>query len=340
MGQERRPTMRDVAAAADVSLKTVSRVVNREAHVSSAVEARVTEAISALGYQVDDRARRLRRTETSTGTVGVVVVDVSNDFFAFLLRGVEEVARANDSLVLSASTDGDPDREDALVASLASRRVDGLLVVTSRAATGPLRAELDRGTPVVVVDLQPDVDDVDVVRSDHRAGGRLAGEHLLAHGHRRLGFLGDEPGVTSADERLAGFEDALRAAGVELPPGLVVRRRALAQEWHDLAAELLDAPSPPTAVFSAQNFATLGLVRVLHERGLQHDVAVVGYDDLALAALVSPGITVVPQEPFELGRRAATRLFDRIAGLDAPATHDLLAPRLVERGSGELPPPG
>lgn len=329
--------MLDVAAEADVSLKTVSRVVNGEQHVSTETSDRVTRAIDALGYQVDDRARRLRRRDATTGTIGFVLDDVANDFFAAILRGLEDVAGPNGCLVLAGSTDGDAYRERALIDAFVSRRVDGLVVVTSDVDSPVLRTEIERGTPVVVVDLEPPRLTVDVVRSDHHAGARLGMAHLVAQGHRDIAFLGDELGIFSADERLRGYTDAMRHAGLEVRDDRVVRQRTGAEGWTALAGTFLDRGDPPGAVFTAQNFVTIGLVRALHARGLQRDVAVVGHDDVTLAEVVEPGITVVPQRPRELGRRAATRLFERLAGDRSPPTRVLLEPRLVVRGSGELP---
>lgn len=333
-----RPTVRDVAAAAGVSFKTVSRVVNGEPHVAEATAARVLEAIAELGYAVDDRARRLRRGEVHTGVIGFVLVDVANPFFSGVLRGIQDTARAADLLVLSGSTDGDLEREQALVDAFVGRRVDGLVVVTSDPDATALDVELGRGTPVVFVDIEPDRDDVDVVRSDHRAGGVLATEHLLAHGHRDIAFVGDADDVYSADEREAGFRAAMAAAGLDVPSHRVVRAGRTVEEWERFGREAF-RDEVPDAVFSAQNFVTRGLVRALHRLDLQHRVALVGHDDVVLADVVSPGITVVPQDPRELGRRAARRLLDRLEGDTGPPRRDLLAPTLLPRGSGELPRP-
>ena len=176
----RRPTMRDVADRAGVSFKTVSRVVNVEGGVSPDLVERVEAAVQALGYRPDGRARHLRQGGTTTGAIGFILVDVANPFFSSILRGIEEVARTHDTLVLAGSTDGAVAREDQLIEAFVSRRVDGLIIVPSGTGAGALQGELDRGTPVVFLDLEPSDSAVDLVRSDHRGGAELATRHLLA----------------------------------------------------------------------------------------------------------------------------------------------------------------
>lgn len=335
----RRPTMRDVAREAGVSFKTVSRVVNGGDGVSAVVVARVEQAILALGYHPDGRARHLRSGDSRTGAIGFVLVDVGNPFFSSILRGIEEVARAEDCLVLAGSTDGLVDREDQLVAAFVARRVDGLIVVPSGTGDGALGAELLRGTPIVFLDLEIGTATVDVVRSDHYGGAYAATAHLLAHGHRDIAFFGDDPRIFSASLRLDGFRAALADAGVTVPDSRVVTGHFTTAVWDDTISRYLGRPDLPTAMFTAQNFVTIGGASALHRRGLQHRVAQVGFDDVDLAEVVHPGLTVVPQHPGELGRRAAELLFRRIDGSDEPVQHVVLASPIIERGSGEIAPP-
>jgi LacI family transcriptional regulator len=334
--QQRRPTLRDVAELAQVSFKTVSRVVNEEGGVSDELVSRVESAITELGYRPDDRARRLRQAGTQTGTIGFVLVDVANPFFSSILRGIEEVAVANGSLVLSGSTDGSDEREDQLIETFVARRVDGLIVVTHQLHDGPLQEEIRRGTPVVFLDLEPTNLSADLVRSDHRGGAVLATRHLIGHGHRRIMFLGDDPTIFSARLRLEGYKAAMKQAKLPVGPQVVIHGRHTVEEWRAIVSERLRAPDAPTAIFSAQNFITVGAVQAIHDCGLQRSVAQVGFDDIDLADVVDPGITVVPQQPRELGRRAAERLFDRIGGASGPLVRQVLPPSLIERGSGEI----
>lgn len=336
--QQRRPTMRDVAQHAGVSFKTVSRVVNGEGGVSDDLARRVEAAVTELGYRPDERARRLRQGGTTTGAIGFVIVDVSNPFFSAVLRGIEEVATREDYTVMSGSTDGDKERENQLINAFVSRRVDGLIVVPEGSSDGTLSAELDRGTPVVFVDLEP-IDVVgDLVRSDHLRGSVIATEHLIHHGHRDIAFFGDYPDISSSRYRRGGYEQALRAAGLDVDERRIVQDRLRPEEWRKVIREYMERPNPPTAIFSAQNFVSIGCTQALHDLGLQHVVAQVGFDDIELGDVVTPAITTVPQQPLVLGRRAAETLFDRIGGSTGPPTKEIIASALIERGSGEISP--
>jgi len=163
--------------------------------------------------------------------------------------------------------------------------------------------------------------------------------HLVAAGHRRIGFLGDRPALYTAGERLRGFRDALERHGLEHDPALVRHTLDRAADAYDTTRELLRGPAPPTAVFTSQNLITIDAVRAIHDLGLAQRVALVGFDDVVLADVVVPGLTVVAQDPLGLGRAAAELLFARIDGFDGPSREIVLAPRLIARGSGELPGP-
>jgi LacI family transcriptional regulator len=338
----RRPTMLDVAKTAGVSLKTVSRVVNGEQAVSPERAQRVTDAIRALRYVPDVRARDLRQRTTAATSIGFILVDVSNPFFSGVLRGLEEVARKHDCLVLSASSDGDPDRLDQLVEDLLERRVGGMVVVPTGTTSTMLISSMMRDVPVVFLDCEPQgLPDhrYDVVRSDHRRGAAAITQHLINHGHRRIAFLGDDLSVFSANLRYEGFADALIAAGIPPDAQLVHTGSRDAVQWEAFARGWLETvASRPTAIVSAQNFVTIGTVAALHALGLQHQIALVGFDDVEFAGLLDPALSVQPQEPRELGRRAGAILFERLAGATMPPSHDVSLPPFVARGSGELRP--
>lgn len=328
--------MRDVANEAGVSLKTVSRVVNEEGGVTSNLEERVRVAIHRLGYQPDDRARFLRRSKASSRSLGFVQMDVANPFFSSIFRGLEDVAQDNGFLVLSGSSDADPAREEALIRAFIARRVDGLVIASGRSDLAFLTTELEHGTPVVFIDIEPPIDAGDLVRTDHYAGAGSATRHLLKHGHSNIAFLGDDPTFFSAEERRRSFLDVMSEAGYASPVAVSgLHDPKLAEEK---TLELLSGPNRPTALFAAQNFVTIGAVRALHQLGLQHEIALVGFDDLELAELVSPKITVVPQHPLLLGLLAGEQLFARLAGAKGPPERNIIKPTLIERGSGEIPP--
>ncbi len=337
MAAERRPTIRDVAAEADVSFKTVSRVVNREGGVSEELRNRVEAAIVKLGFRLDQRARGLRKVDGQPVTIGFVLVDLSNPFFSAVFRGIEEVAIKRECLVLAGSTEGSIDRERQLIDTFVGRRVDGLIVVTSDPDTRALVQEIDRGTPVVFLDIEPDLDSVDLVRSDHFAGTAALAEHLLAGGHTDIAYFGDDQRIYSAKLRLDGFLSAMDRAGITVADHRLVTASRNEEEWREIVVDNLNTHPHPTAVLSAQNFVTVGASRALHDLGLHHSIAQVGFDDVELGDIVEPAITVVTQRPRFLGRRAAEIVFSRLDGDSGPPKRQVIPVSLLRRGSGEIP---
>lgn len=333
-----RPTMRDVAALAEVSIKTVSRVINGEAGVAPDMIARVERAVGQLDYRHDFAASALRRTDRRTATIGVVLEDLANPFSAGVQRAVEDVARANDVLVLAGSNDEDPDRERSLVATVTSRRVDGLVIMPASHDHSYLLNERRAGTPIVFIDRPPMFLDADAVVVDNEAGARRAVRHLVEMGHRRIAFLGDLTSISTATDRRRGYEAELAAHGIDVEPGLVTVDLRGIEHGHDVVRQLLTSPTPPTAIFTAQNLLTIGAVRALRELDRHRDVALVGFDDIQLADLLDPAITVVAQDPAAIGRTAAELLFRRLAGDRSPTQIHVVPTTLIVRGSGEIRP--
>ncbi|GIJ51525.1 LacI family transcriptional regulator [Virgisporangium aliadipatigenens] len=333
----RRPTMKDVAALAGVSLSTVSRVVNGDPGRPDLAR-RIQDAIDLLGYERDHTASTLRRTDRASASIGLLVADVGNPFFAAVARGVEEIARERGSVTMVASSDEDPARERELATALAARRVDGLVVVPTDGSPGPARV------PTVFVDRPPRYADADTVLTDNFGGAVAAVTHLRAHGHRRIGFLGDRSTLHTAAERLRGYLGSLPdpspartdLSSGRLDPSLVRTDLEGSAAAFDAACALLRGDDPPTALFTAQNLITTGAVRALRALGLQHRVALVGFDDLPLADALDPGLTVVAQQPVTLGRAAARLLFSRIDGDRAEPRTEVVPTTLVVRGSGEI----
>src|SRR5262245_43542286 len=217
----RRPTMREVATLAGVSLATVSRVINDEGSVRPDLAEKVQEAVALLGYRRDLTATNLRRADRASASIGVVFDDVANPFHAALLRGVETVARTRGVLPLVGSSDEDPARERELAEAFLSRRVDGLIVVPAGRDQSYLSAERDAGVALVFVDRPPAFIDADFVVSDNAGGARVATAHLIAHGHRRIAFLGDRESIFTATERRRGYEEALAEHGIPYDSALV-----------------------------------------------------------------------------------------------------------------------
>lgn len=330
-----RPTLRDVAVAAHVSFKTVARVVNGEPGVRPETAARVTDAVERLGFQPNQLASSLKRG-VSRSTIGLVIEDVANPFFARLARVVEEVARARGMLLVIASSDEDPVRERQVLDSLVQRRVNGLLVVPAGQDHRYLSREMDRGTDIVFLDRPPGRIRADTVLGDDRAGAQAGVAHLIAHGHRRIAVIGDSLSVYTMRERRAGYHAALHEAGLSVDPAL---ERFDCHDTTDAEAavrQLLGATDPPTAVFGCNNRATVGTVQALVRDGSR--VALVGFDDFELAGALATPVSVVARDNDLLGRTAAELLLRRMDGWTG-ATERVVVPfRLVTRGSGELRP--
>jgi LacI family transcriptional regulator len=331
--------MTDVAALAGVALKTVSRVVNAEPGVSPALEAKVTRAIEQLNYRRDANASMLRRLGGKTQTIGLVLEDVSNPFSSALHRAIEDAARARGVLVFAGSCDEDSRRERELIGSFRERRVDGIIVVPASHDHTYLYDEQRAGTALVFVDRRAGHLDADSVVANNIGGSVEAVDHLLARGHRRIGFLGDLLSISTAAERLEGYTLALQRAGAY--DDALVRTGLRSSETAERAVEeLLALPDPPTALFTSQNLLTIGGIRALRRAGLERRVALIGFDDVALADIVEPAVSVVAQDPAALGRAAAELLFRRLDGDTSPSVHRVVPVELIARGSGEIAPDG
>jgi LacI family transcriptional regulator len=330
--------MRDVAARADVSLKTVSRVVNGEAGVSDELGRRVRTAIEELDFRPNVGASSLRRTGGRTATVGLLLEDVSNPYSSLLQRAVEDVAIPRGVMVFSASLDEDPARERELARAFSLRRADGLIIAPASDDQSYLASEVRAGTVVVCIDREARHLAADSVLTTNSTGSQEGVRHLISAGHRRIAFLGDRRGIVTARQRFDGYLDAFAAAGLEPDPSMIFHDLYDAGVADGVTTSLLTRPDPPTALFTAQNLVTIGAARALRRMSREHAIALVGFDDFPLADLLTPGITVVAQDPTVIGRLAATILFGRIAGDTRPPATHIVPTQLIRRGSGEIRP--
>ncbi len=324
--------MVDVARQAGVGLGTVSRVVNGSSRVTEETARRVRDAIDELGFQRNEVARALRPGKTSS-TLALLVGDLTNPFYASIAKAAVQVARDNGYAVVLGSVDEDPAGERRAIRELVARQVAGLMIVPDT----PDHSYLDgSGVPVVFVDRPAYGVDADIVTIDNEGGGRLAAEHLLAQGHRRVAAL-LAPSYYTVGRRLRGYRRAHRTAGVDVDEGLVVPLPAGSAEAAERATrDLLRTEDPPTAIFASTNFLTEGVLRAL--RGIQRAPAVVGFDDFRFADMLPTPVTVVASDTAELGRYAAQQLLDRAGGDESPPQRIVLPVTLVPRGSGEQPP--
>lgn len=329
-----RPTMKDVAAEAGVSAMTVSRVVNGDAAVAPRTAARVEAAVRKLGYQRDDVARQLRRTHELSQTIGLLVDDVADPFMAAVASAAEDVARQRGSVMLIGSSRADLRREREVIAAFTARRVDGLILTPAAGSHRFLRPAQAQGTKIVCVDRAAPGLNVDAVVVDNFGAVREAVGRLAAHGHRRIGYIGDTPRIWTFGERRRGYLAALAAAGLAADPALVRDGLRPGPEAAGAVTEMLALPDPPTALLAGNEILAFSALTVL-PAGL----AFVAFDDFALADRLTPPVTVIAQDPVALATSAAHLLFARIHGDVSPPRTVVMPTRLIERGSGELPGP-
>ena len=323
----------DVAQRAGVSPATVSRVLNGSGAVSAERAARVREAAIELGYTPSGPARALRQQRTRVWAA--IVADIQNPFFTSMVRGMEDVALQEGHRLVLGNSDEDLGKEAAYLDIAVAEQMAGVIIAVASARDSKLDVLLDRNIPVVAVDRRPKRHDdaVDSVVVDNELGARQATEHLLAAGARRIACITGPVRVSTASERLAGHQAALRAAGVAADADLV--RRADFKEDGGYAATrtLLADKRRPDALFVANNLMTLGALRAVQESGLRvpEDLLLVGWDDAPWTTLISPQLTVVAQPTQEIGRQAAKLL--ATASPELPARHVVLPPQLLTRAS-------
>jgi LacI family transcriptional regulator len=327
-----RVRLRDVAAVANTSAKTASRVINGDPRVAEETRARVEQAVHDLGYQPDPLARSLRRG--TDDTIGVVIDSVADPFFASVTGEIERLALKRGITVIIASTNRAPDRERSVLEGLAQRRVAGLIVAPVSADHTYVRT---LPCPVVFVDRRARNLSADAVVVDDRDAAATAVRHLIAHGHRRIAFMGDGPDIGTARLRMAGYRDALTEAGIDEEIVLECRPDDTIGHAAEYTTRLLDDARPPTAIFSANTRCSLGIVPVLHRRN-RLDVALVAFGDFPMADSLTPAVTIIDHPSDVIGRLAAEQLMKRLEGDTSDATTVVAPVRLVARGSGEVRP--
>lgn len=336
-GVVRAPTIKDVAARAGVGIKTVSRVLNNEPNVRPQMRERVLAAAEQLNYRRNTIASSIRRLDQRTASIGLVVEDLVNPFAALITRVIQDFAQDRSHLVLVGSSEGVAEREREIVSEFCSRRVDGLIVVPSGTDQSYLQVEHTRGTPVAFVDRPGRRIRADTVVSENAGGVTDAVRHLVAHGHSRIAFLSDRQAVYTAAQRLAGFRSAMAELADGPDPRHIRTGLRDSARAHEATLDILDQDPAPTAIISGNNIITVGALHAMQERGVREHTAVIGFDDLELADLLRPALTVVAQDVARLGTEVARLLFDRLERPNTPFQRVTVPVRLIPRGSGEIP---
>jgi DNA-binding LacI/PurR family transcriptional regulator len=331
-------TIKDVAKYARVSVGTVSNVLSDSKTVGAAVRARVQNAIARLDYHPDRIARSLKAKRTRI--LGLLLSDITNPFFAQILRGAEDCALANGYVLIALNSDDKVDREVQMLSVLRSCRVDGiLLVVAPNTGTAPhILNLLKSGIPIVCLDRVPENIPLDCVSVNNVQGSQVCVRHLIQQGHRQIGIIAGSSSLATAKERLKGYLTALQEAGIKPDPLLIKEGDFRQESGYRLGKELLLAHRRPTAVFISSGLMTVGFVQALNETRLRcpEDIAIASFDDLPLSEIFRPHITAVVQPAYQLGREGAQLLIDRLQHKVSSPVTICLDPELKIRDSSSI----
>jgi len=325
-------TIKDVAALAGISYTTVSHVVNKTRPVSEEVRIKVEAAIKTLDYVPSAVARSLKAK--TTATIGLLVPNSLNPYFAELARGIEDYCERNGYCVILCNSDDNPDKQRSYLRVLLEKRIDGLIVASAGGDSGLAQGLAGVRTPMVIVDRGLEGVNADLVRIDHEYGAYLATRHLLELGHREIATISGPATTSVAQMRLAGFCRALKDAGLEVPAERMVESDFTSTGGYNAAATLLES-NPPSAIFAANDMIGIGVLRAAAERNIRvpTELSVIGFDDIQMSRYVYPALTTVGQSILQLGEMAAGVLLRRIAKPDLCIEQRIVTPSIVIRES-------
>jgi len=325
-------TIKDVAALAGISYTTVSHVVNNTRPVSQEVRVKVEAAIKSLDYVPSAVARSLKAK--TTATIGLLVPNSLNPYFAELARGIEDYCERNGYCVILCNSDDNPDKQRSYLRVLLEKRIDGLIVASAGGDSGLVQGLAGVKTPMVIVDRGLEGVDADLVRIDHEYGAYLATRHLLELGHRDIATIGGPATTSVAQMRQAGFRRALKEAGITASPSRMLESDFTSTGGYNAAAMLLES-NPPSAIFAGNDMIGIGVLRAAAERNVRvpSQLSVIGFDDIQMSRYVYPALTTVGQSILQLGEMAAEVLLRRIATPDLATDQRIVTPSIVLRES-------
>jgi LacI family transcriptional regulator len=327
------PTVLDVAKRAGVAPITVSRVINNSGYISQATRERVEAAVKELGYVPNTLARGLRSKRTKT--LALVVTDITNPYFTLMARGVEDAAGASNYTVIYCNTDESEAKEEKYANILAQRQVDGVLLVPACGNVKTIKFLLSNDIHVVALDRRVSGVKIDSVRSDSEDGAYRLVKLLIGLGHKRITMIAGPKDVSTSVDRVAGYQRALIESG--LGDNEQVYYGTFNQEGgYEFAKQAMMHSSKPTAIFGANNFIAIGIIKALRDfkADVPGDVSVVAFDDFPESMLVAPFLTFVEQPAYEMGRVATELLLKRISGeLNGGYQNLVLPTEIIERGS-------
>ncbi|GFP32604.1 LacI family transcriptional regulator [Candidatus Hakubella thermalkaliphila] len=327
-------TIKDLAKMANVSVATVSRVINKSGYVSPELTRRVDQAIAESGYEVNALARSLKTAKTHT--IGLIIADISNPFFTSVIGGVEDIAYKHGYNLILCNTDENLEKEKLYLQVLRGKMVDGLIISPALRKANELRELLERHLNVVFMDRRIDgVPEALCVRADNLRGARMAVDYLLELGHREVALVGGPFEVTSGLERHEGYVAALREAGIEPRPELMKMGDFRKEGAYRSTLELLQLKNRPTALFVANNLMTIGSLLAIRDMGfsIPDDISIIGFDDMDWTVLANPPLTTVAQPTYEMGVTAMELLIRQMHKEKIDQKEILLSPELRVRES-------
>jgi LacI family transcriptional regulator len=335
---KRRPTIREVAKAADASVGTVSAVINGAPHVTEQTRRRILQAIADLGYEPNTAARSLKRQRSSS--IGLVVPDLHNPFFASVAEGVQKVAQEHDVLMVVGTTGAENEWEEYYAQTLRAQRLDGMILLSgSGKPTIGLVKLVESGSVVFVDECIPGLD-APFISATNRTGARQIAQELIRIGHRNVAIVAGPPGLWTSQQRLAGYREALAGAGQDPDEIVVLAGDYTEESGFQATQKILDDPRNAglTAIIYANDLMAMGGMRLLKEYGkeIPKDLSIVGFDDITSSQYVFPALTTVAQPSYDMGRSAAQLLLNK-AGLSEPPATTEFATELKIRASVSAP---
>ncbi|HKJ46661.1 MAG TPA: LacI family DNA-binding transcriptional regulator [Balneolales bacterium] len=335
MDTDKKYSMQDVAKEANVSIATVSRVLNNQTTVNEETAKRVLQVARRLDYRPNRVARRMRVKNTDSLVIGLIIADMENPFFSEIARGVEDVAYQNKNAVMVCNSDEQPEKERFYLETLISERVAGLIIAPTTGNYEILHKLSDENFPMICVDRHPENLNLDTVTINNELGAYQAVKRLINLGHRRIGIINGLQGLSTTNERFNGYKKALKETGIPLDEDLIVFENSRQSGGREGIKKLIKLKTLPTAVFVTNNLMTLGFLEETYTQNLNipGDIALVGFDDMPWSAALNPPLTAVKQPGYELGVTAAELLLKRLKEPNRNSVDTFLNPELIIRKS-------
>lgn len=328
-------TLKEIAQKVGVSVATVSRALNYPEKLNPETLNKITEIIRSTNYVPNRVAQRLRSKKTPRKVIGVILADIQNPFYVDVLRGIEEITYSNEFTLFIGEFSQEHDKEKMYLEKMKSELVDGLIISPSSETDQDVIRLAKNGMPIVCVDRGLKGVSVDVVLVDNKKGAFEAVEYLIQRGYKRIAYIGGLPQIPTTIQRKEGYEEAHRKYNIPIDPDLIQLGDSKIESGKKLTEKLLKLPNPPDALFTGNNLITLGALETIYKMGLKipDDIAIIGFDDMYWAEFLNPPLTAVRQPGYEIGKRAAELLFQRLKEPDRPHVKLILETQLVKRKS-------